>query len=103
MNKRTKAKWLKALRSGNYKQTGNELHTPDGYCCLGVLASCMGVKPSRAAGSPDTSRGGVLSKKYEKVFGITYKQQSRFARLNDSGRYNFLKIADKIERTKLEG
>lgn len=29
-------KWIKALRSGNYKQTPFNLHNNIGYCCLGV-------------------------------------------------------------------
>lgn len=33
-----KGKWLKALRSGEYKQGGGMLHPdPHTYCCLGVL------------------------------------------------------------------
>lgn len=31
-----KAKWLEALRSGEYAQTTEHLHTEDGFCCLGV-------------------------------------------------------------------
>lgn len=38
MNQRIKTKWIKALRSGKYKQGFNDLKTEDGkYCCLGVL------------------------------------------------------------------
>lgn len=39
MKPEIKNKWLKALRSGDYKQTVGELHSSasDGYCCLGVL------------------------------------------------------------------
>jgi hypothetical protein len=37
MNKRIKTKWLKALRSGEYKQTKGRLKDSVGYCCLGVL------------------------------------------------------------------
>jgi hypothetical protein len=41
MNKRIKARWVKALRSGKYKQgrTQLKMKTPDGdlFCCLGVL------------------------------------------------------------------
>lgn len=32
-----KKKWLKALRSGKYKQTKGTLCDGKGYCCLGVL------------------------------------------------------------------
>lgn len=42
MNAEVKAKWLAALRSGEYKQTEGELKTETqefcGFCCLGVLS-----------------------------------------------------------------
>ena len=37
MNKEIKAEWVKALRSGEYKQGGGALHRGDHFCCLGVL------------------------------------------------------------------
>jgi hypothetical protein len=43
-----KAKWIDALRSGEYQQTDSVLHTvvqgEDRYCCLGVLCKVMGAK-----------------------------------------------------------
>jgi hypothetical protein len=39
MNPEVKAKWLSALRSGNFKQTREKLtaNNRQSYCCLGVL------------------------------------------------------------------
>jgi len=37
MNKVIKAKWKKALTSGDYEQTTQALRNEDGFCCLGVL------------------------------------------------------------------
>lgn len=37
MKKRVKALWLKALRSGEFKQARRQLKRGNGYCCLGVL------------------------------------------------------------------
>lgn len=37
MNKRIKKLWIKALRSGKYKQGQNFLRSNGTYCCLGVL------------------------------------------------------------------
>lgn len=37
MNEEIKAKWVAALRSGEYKQTTGVLRTKDHFCCLGVL------------------------------------------------------------------
>lgn len=39
MNKDIKAKWLRALRSGRYRQTKNRLTDGKGFCCLGVLCN----------------------------------------------------------------
>jgi hypothetical protein len=38
MNKRIKSRWVKALKSGKYKQGKGQLKNyDDTYCCLGVL------------------------------------------------------------------
>lgn len=37
MNKRVKQKWLKALRSGEYRQGTKQLESRGAFCCLGVL------------------------------------------------------------------
>jgi len=37
MNPKIKQKWIKALRSGKYKQGIYELQNEDKFCCLGVL------------------------------------------------------------------
>lgn len=37
MNPEVKAKWIAALRSGDYKQTQYHLRDDYGFCCLGVL------------------------------------------------------------------
>lgn len=37
MNAEVKAKWVAALRSGEYKQAVRCLRSEDGFCCLGVL------------------------------------------------------------------
>lgn len=42
LTKAEKNKWIKALRSGEYKQGTGELKTSRGaYCCLGVLAKAV--------------------------------------------------------------
>lgn len=46
MNPEIKAKWIEALRSGNYAQTRDGvLYDGEGYCCLGVLCDVVGLKP----------------------------------------------------------
>jgi hypothetical protein len=49
VNKKIKDKWVKALRSGKYKQGKGYLRADEGdgecYCCLGVLANeCLDGK-----------------------------------------------------------
>ena len=43
MNKQIKARWVRALRSGKYKQGKEALHQDGQYCCLGVLCDISGV------------------------------------------------------------
>ena len=59
MKAEDKAKWLEALRSGEYKQTDNTLCNGTAYCCLGVLEVVLDGKveqnPSGSAlGCPTT-------------------------------------------------
>ena len=37
MDPEIRARWVAALRSGEYEQAFNYLRTDDGFCCLGVL------------------------------------------------------------------
>ncbi len=37
MRPEIRARWVTALRSGDYPQTRTRLHDDDGFCCLGVL------------------------------------------------------------------
>lgn len=49
-----KAKWVSALRSGEYQQCAEYLHKDGRYCCLGVLAVVIGHPVS------DIDNRGVL-------------------------------------------
>lgn len=44
MNIRIKELWIKALRSGEFRQTKHDLKTDDGYCCLGVLCELYRIE-----------------------------------------------------------
>lgn len=45
MNKKLAMKWVKALRSGKYKQGApKKLKSTLGYCCLGVLCEIENIK-----------------------------------------------------------
>lgn len=42
MDVKIKKQWIKALRSGKYKQTRGRLKGDGGFCCLGVLCDVLG-------------------------------------------------------------
>ena len=59
MKAEDKAKWLEALRSGEYEQTDNTLCNGTAYCCLGVLEVVLDGKVEKnpsgtALGCPTT-------------------------------------------------
>lgn len=55
MNPEVKAKWVVALRSGEYKQGQRKLRVGDAFCCLGVLCNLHAQShPEIAARQHDT-------------------------------------------------
>jgi hypothetical protein len=44
MDAELKAKWIAALRGGEFKQTTGWLKDERGYCCLGVLCVVKGIE-----------------------------------------------------------
>jgi hypothetical protein len=106
MNKRVKRLWIKALRSGKYKQGQGQLciEQPDGleHCCLGVLeeiAITCGVIDNYEHCS------GSLDRTVKEWAGLQTtnprlgpRVDSRTASwLNDKGK-SFTFIADRIEK-----
>lgn len=80
MDKKLKAKWVKALMSGKYKQGHGALYAPkDGsFCCLGVLCVVAGAKPMELDGMgypEDTGKFTGL---------IVHEDAKQLARLNDN-------------------
>lgn len=55
MKPEIKNEWIKALRSGDYKQTRRSLRTPEGFCCLGVFCD-IAIK----SGEVKNSEGELL-------------------------------------------
>jgi hypothetical protein len=99
MSRDAKAKWLKALRSGRYKQTEGALADEQGYCCLGVLMRTQGVSRRKLLhlGLPnDTSKGdswGVKHYLIQQENGLV-----ALTGLNDQEHLTFEQIADLIEQ-----
>lgn len=113
MNKRVKAKWLAALRSGKYKQARGKLRKEENRrCCLGVLCDVFKRETKRGAWRRDgdgtwqfvvgTERDAMtLPEPVWKWAGLEndnpYLDNAIAAGLNDSGK-SFVYIADKIEK-----
>lgn len=106
-NENTK-KWLKALRSGKYKQTQNKLRSVDNkFCCLGVL--CDVYKKETGDGKwkerPFNSEtvvgfGNKASEPPRKVLrwgGLNENMQESLIELNDSELRSFKYIAKYVD------
>lgn len=101
-------KWVRALRSGKYKQGKKTLATVDGkFCCLGVaceLAIKDGVdiiKEKAPDGFLYDGKSGILPARVRKWLGLrsnvgTFGKDGDLSVLNDSGT-RFKTIANIIE------
>jgi hypothetical protein len=115
MKPEIKEKWLKALRSGEYKQGQENLHPKDGsFCCLGVLTDIY-IKEIGRDWEEDSSCyvfngcGGLLPSEVMKWAGLeseeawdntlrmSDEEYNSLSVMNDSGR-TFEEIAEVIER-----
>ena len=109
MNKEIKAKWVSALRSGDYVQGKGQLRRGNKFCCLGVLCNIHAQEHPESTWLEhrDTYLGeiGLLPNEVTKWIGggcgitgrvsIGGDYQSLVSH-NDAGR-TFLEIADAIE------
>jgi len=97
--KKNRKAWVKALRSGKYKQTKSALVNGrgDAYCCLGVAACALfGVTHQNAQ-----RRGRqYLTPEELKALGLSREQQAKLARANDGGK-EFVVIATMIEAMEI--
>lgn len=114
MNEEVKAKWLEALRSGEYKQgTGTLRDGEDNFCCLGVLCDVAiknGVELAvahREDDSDDWNYDGnswYLPYRVKEWADLAHDNPEvdkvgyfRLADLNDEAGLTFAQIADVIE------
>lgn len=126
MNKEIKARWIQALRSGNYAQGKYNLRRQDSYCCLGVLCDIVKDEVNYNWLPVDDSLGTfykiykidqadeILPESVAIYAGLndcspqvgvicTCEDEERveylqIANLNDSGDYSFEQLADLIEK-----
>jgi len=109
MKAKIKRLWVKALRSGQYKQTENALRDKgNAFCCLGVLCNLHAqAHPKFAAKQrvPEAYDGeeAYPSERVQKWAGLDSndpwinEMSTTLATLNDDGR-SFNEIADVIEK-----
>ena len=118
MNKEIKKRWVKALRSGKYKQGFKALRINDTYCVLGVLCDLYGqdkgLKWVDISGyglkeryfSMDNGSGAVTAiiQRWAELNSkdLCIKQLFKLRRslpyLNDYKKYSFKKLARIIQR-----
>ena len=89
--KEARALWVKALRSGEYKQARGQLRKEDTYCCLGVACDLYGkhvLKEDRWKPFKDSplsytflGQGGALPRQVVKWLGL--KRSCTFGHLKD--------------------
>lgn len=104
-------RWIKALRSGRYKQGKHVLRRGEKHCCLGVGCRIFRLRGSVTIGGkwryedePDTNEGAPV--KLQRLLairgsaallrGTLLKEQGALASANDSG-VTFAQIADFCE------
>ena len=99
-----KAKWVKALRSGKYKQGTETLKTGDRYCCLGVACAMQNDTLFLGGGTICQMTVDLNKIKIPKIlqsseYGFDRNESvpSRLIHMNDEGK-SFKYIASYIER-----
>lgn len=100
MTKKIAMKWVKALRSGKYKQAKHRLKSAEGYCCLGVLCEINNIIYTENFDSVLSYRDMrklTMRSDIGNIPGDVDRKEDSLAELNDSGEYNFDEIADIIQ------
>lgn len=105
MTPELKAKWVEALRSGEYKQGFGRLRQQGegaavAYCCIGVLCEVAGFKPhgDRYLDERLIPLIFSLDASTSRLLGLPSRVESSLITSNDNGS-TFAEIADKIERS----
>lgn len=95
MDAKLKADWVKALRSGEYRQARRTLRSGRGYCCLGVLCRVANIPIARNGQTVSASCGGDYAPIATIVGG---ESMNHLMTLNDNLGKSFPEIADYIEK-----
>jgi len=103
MEKADAMKWVKALRSGEYKQGTKLLKFNGKYCCLGVACEIMPDKFIPIQEGPDAAVLSARESVLKDSVGTIQSLDVSLIRLNDGSpeygieRLNFDEIADIIQ------
>jgi hypothetical protein len=96
MDAELKAKWVKALRSGEFEQCRGDLSDGIGFCCIGVGYQLTGHDCDEVIESDDPT--GVAAQ----AIGLSPTEEGVLVRMNDGDEkmrpHAFSEIADYIER-----
>lgn len=109
--KANREKWIRALESGEYKQTKGVLHDGVGWCCLGVACDVLGIRHAKADGRyqfdgvtgelPSRAQGMLgLSHELPEVWRVNDDDEEildSLAELNDTGK-SFAEIAELLRQ-----
>lgn len=98
MNKEIKDKWIAALESGAFIQGKEYLENNGAYCCLGVLnrvCSDDGIVIGRCPDGDEYLDAEIC----EAATGLTFDNQKRLWRMNDTEGKSFAQIAQFIRDT----
>ena len=103
--KENRAKWVAALRSGDYKQGLGRLRHGDEFCCLGVACDVIGdgewvFRPAerRYYLLDGFSYEGALPLALQEALGIALSGSGVYVTMNDNKKRTFPEIADFIEK-----
>lgn len=94
-----KKKWLKALRSGEYKQGKNYLRKGDEFCCIGVLCDITGVHEWEPNGDMFLygGRRSFVPKDVASLVRLRPSAPNHLMAMNDNDGADFYEIANWIE------
>jgi hypothetical protein len=87
MDAQLKAKWVEALRSGEFSQCQKEIGCDSHLCCIGVAGVVAGFSQNANWGTYDVAER----------LGLTADQREALIELNDWQNKSFPEIADYIE------
>jgi hypothetical protein len=110
MNQEIKQRWIKALRSGEYKQGYGNLYHCGKFCCLGVLTDLY-IKEHGLQWERDSAdlwsfegNGGTLHESVQRWAGIPNElpviRGKSAVVCNDNYKFSFDEIANLIEKDK---